>query len=694
MAAPNVIATSGAGIDADGEFTVALPAGSAAGDLILAFVSIPSATTVTASTTTGWTLLGSASGGIYARVLTSGAQPALKFTLDGSEGYEGCAAYACLRYDGSGLVFDVATCVALAGPVSNAGAGSVDCPNLDPAWGSDERSWVVANLIGVSVYPTYLTWPSGFTADQTHSWSSGNGGGSNDAEVAVATKDATAESMDPGTFIHRFDYAHGNNAFTLAVRSGTIVVLEPATIEVEVDFPAGDYLVVSADITLYPDTLEVVVDFPTGVWLSVTSERQVALVGEGLLTPHMTTGGTEGDVLTFHPNRPPTWEVGGGGASALDDLTDVDAAAPSDGDVLTYDDYAGEWVAAAAAAGSGVAEELTTAEMDDALVLMPDGAGGVLWAAGTPGPEGPEGPTGPEGPEGPAGADGAAGATGADGADGATWFAQSAEPVANQAGDLWLDTDDGEVHEWSGAAWVSVGNITGPVGPEGPAGADGADGATLATDTLWDAAGDLVVGSGADTAARLAKGTDGKVLTMVSGAVAWEALPTAATVATDTIWDASGDLVVGSGANTASKLTKGDDGDVLQMVGGAVTWDPPAKRTVALSVVFQTPAANDNIDVLVPFACTVKEWHLLANASGAIVIDVWNDSYANYPPTNDDAMPGAGDEPTIAASGTKAQDTDLSNWDDVSIAAGSTLRFNVDSVTTITRCTLTLVLEV
>ena len=43
-------------------------------------------------------------------------------------------------------------------------------------------------------------------------------------------------------------------------------------------------------------------------------------------------------------------------------------------------------------------------------------------------------------------------------------------------------------------------------------------------------------------------------------------------VATDAIWDAAGDLAVGSGANTASKLTKGADGTVLRMASGSVGW--------------------------------------------------------------------------------------------------------------------------
>lgn len=45
--------------------------------------------------------------------------------------------------------------------------------------------------------------------------------------------------------------------------------------------------------------------------------------------------------------------IGGGGVSILDDLTDVDAAAPSDGDVLTYDSGSGDWVPAAPSGGGG-----------------------------------------------------------------------------------------------------------------------------------------------------------------------------------------------------------------------------------------------------------------------------------------------------------------------------------------------------
>jgi hypothetical protein len=46
-------------------------------------------------------------------------------------------------------------------------------------------------------------------------------------------------------------------------------------------------------------------------------------------------------------------------------------------------------------------------------------------------------------------------------------------------------------------------------------------GNAMATDVLWDAAGDLAVGSGADTAAKLTKGAAGGSLSIINAAVAW-----------------------------------------------------------------------------------------------------------------------------------------------------------------------------
>lgn len=92
-------------------------------------------------------------------------------------------------------------------------------------------------------------------------------------------------------------------------------------------------------------------------------------------------------------------------------------------------------------------------------------------------------------------------------------------------------------------------------------------------------------------------------------------------------------------------------------------------------------------DIYFPFAATINEVELLADQSGSIVLDLWKDTYANYPPTVADTITASA-KPTIS-SATKAQDTTLTGWT-TSIAAGSSLRINVDSATTITRVTLSI----
>jgi hypothetical protein len=100
--------------------------------------------------------------------------------------------------------------------------------------------------------------------------------------------------------------------------------------------------------------------------------------------------------------------------------------------------------------------------------------------------------------------------------------------------------------------------------------------------------------------------------------------------------------------------------------------------------------------ISVPFACTIKKWRLLstdaAATAGDIKIDVWKDTYANYPPDNTDSITN-GNEPAIPASGNAAESAALGGWLSVAISAGDILGFNVDSCTTITRASLTLEVE-
>lgn len=92
-------------------------------------------------------------------------------------------------------------------------------------------------------------------------------------------------------------------------------------------------------------------------------------------------------------------------------------------------------------------------------------------------------------------------------------------------------------------------------------------------------------------------------------------------------------------------------------------------------------------DLEVPFGCTIVRATLLADQTGSIVVDIWKDAYANFPPTGTDSITASA-KPTLS-SAAKSQDSTLTGWTTL-INAGDILRFNVDSVTTITRVTLSL----
>jgi hypothetical protein len=93
----------------------------------------------------------------------------------------------------------------------------------------------------------------------------------------------------------------------------------------------------------------------------------------------------------------------------------------------------------------------------------------------------------------------------------------------------------------------------------------------------------------------------------------------------------------------------------------------------------------------VPRACTITKWTLLsadgAATAGSIVLDLWKDTYANYPPTVADTITAAA-KPTLSAAA-KNENSTLTGWT-TAIAAGDTIGVNVDSVATLTRVVLQL----
>lgn len=92
-------------------------------------------------------------------------------------------------------------------------------------------------------------------------------------------------------------------------------------------------------------------------------------------------------------------------------------------------------------------------------------------------------------------------------------------------------------------------------------------------------------------------------------------------------------------------------------------------------------------DLWIPYDLTVLGWTLLADQIGSLVLDLWKDTYANYPPTVADTVAGT-EKPTLSAA-IKNQDLALSTWT-ADWDEGDIVRVNVDSAATVTRALLAL----
>jgi len=91
--------------------------------------------------------------------------------------------------------------------------------------------------------------------------------------------------------------------------------------------------------------------------------------------------------------------------------------------------------------------------------------------------------------------------------------------------------------------------------------------------------------------------------------------------------------------------------------------------------------------VEIPFKCDIARVRLLGDKTGSIQVDIWKDTYDNFPPTDADSITGSS-VPAIS-SAQKYEDSSLSGWI-TGISAGDILAFYVDLCSDITRCTVAL----
>jgi hypothetical protein len=158
-----------------------------------------------------------------------------------------------------------------------------------------------------------------------------------------------------------------------------------------------------------------------------------------------------------------------------------------------------------------------------------------------------------------------------------------------------------------------------------------------------------------------------------------------------TILAAKGDLI-GASANDTPSLIAADTEGQFPVARAAAT-PGVAFETVygGIDVVIDGGGAvittGPRVDIRIPFDLEIVRASLLADQSGSIVVDLWRDTYANFPPTVADTITAAA-KPTLSGAA-KAEDATLTGWSKT-CTQGDVLRVNVDSVATCQRVTLEL----
>lgn len=89
---------------------------------------------------------------------------------------------------------------------------------------------------------------------------------------------------------------------------------------------------------------------------------------------------------------------------------------------------------------------------------------------------------------------------------------------------------------------------------------------------------------------------------------------------------------------------------------------------------------NTKAWIKIPFDCEILSWTATAGQTGSVQVDLWVDTYGNFPPTNDDSITASA--PITISGGVKNSDDTLTGWTK-EISAGSYLMANIDSVTNI-----------
>lgn len=87
-----------------------------------------------------------------------------------------------------------------------------------------------------------------------------------------------------------------------------------------------------------------------------------------------------------------------------------------------------------------------------------------------------------------------------------------------------------------------------------------------------------------------------------------------------------------------------------------------------------------------PVTGTITKVSLYSDATGSIVVDIWKDTHANFPPTVADTIIPSGTKPTLSSARSN-QITSFTGWT-TAVTAGDVFAFSIDSVATAKQVTM------
>lgn len=327
--------------------------------------------------------------------------------------------------------------------------------------------------------------------------------------------------------------------------------------------------------------------------------------------------------------------------------------------------------------------------IDGGVFKLIEAGGGATGPTGTTGPTGPSG-TGPTGagstgPTGPTGATGPSG-TGPTGPSGSTVTGPTGTGSTGPTGPTGTGTQGPTGPTGAGVTGSTGPSGTGPTGPAGSSitGPTGPSGATVTGPT--GASGNTVTGpTGPSGTGPTGAGVTGPTGPSGTGATG----PTGPTgTGTQGPSGPSGNAgPTGPTGNSVTGPTGPSGSSVTGSTGPTGSTGATGGGVHGISLLIgdgsSVIATGVKGSVEIPFACTIIAARVLSvdNTSGSISIQLWKDSYANFPPTSADLI-----DTFSITSGVKSEETGLS----LSVAAGSIVLFNVNSVTSMKQIMLSL----